>query len=143
MICQIRAARADDAAAVSNVILAALREPNTQDYSESVIKQDEKSFGPYQVAELIKARRVFVACAGAQIVGTASLDGKVVRTVFVTPDVQGQGVGKLLMAEIERVAREAGMETLVVPSSVGPALGRIAAYTSADSHGTVSPSWLY
>jgi len=118
MICQIRAAYADDAAAVSKVILAALRETNAKDYSENVIRQVEKSFGPDEMAELIKKRKVFVALTGSRIIGTASLDSKIIRTVFVAPDVQRQGVGKLLMTEVERTAREAGIEMLVVPSSV-------------------------
>jgi len=67
------------------------------------------------MAELIKKRKVFVALTGSRIIGTASLDSKIVRTVFVAPDVQRQGVGKLLMTEVERTAREAGIEMLVVP----------------------------
>ena len=115
---RIRAAHADDAVAVSKVILAALRETNAKDYTEEIIRRVESSFGPDEVQELIKKRKVFVALAGARVVGTASLDGKVVRTVFVAPDTQRQGVGNLLTAEVERTAREAGVETLVVPSSV-------------------------
>jgi acetyltransferase (GNAT) family protein len=58
------------------------------------------------VLQLIGKRTVFVATIGSRVVGTASLDGSVVRTVFVAPDVQARGIGKLLMAEIERTARE-------------------------------------
>jgi hypothetical protein len=36
---------------------------------------------------------------------SASLDGSLVRTVFVSPDVQARGVGKLLMAEVERAPK--------------------------------------
>jgi GNAT superfamily N-acetyltransferase len=61
---------------------------------------------------------VLVATIGSRLVGTASLDGNVVRTVFVTPDVQGRGVGSRLMAEIERIARERDIRSLTVPSSV-------------------------
>jgi predicted N-acetyltransferase YhbS len=38
--------------------------------------------------------------------------------VFVAPDFQRRGVGRQLMAEVERTARNAGMATLVVQSSV-------------------------
>ena len=41
-----------------------------------------------------------------------------VRTVFVLPEVQGRGVGSLLMAEIEKAARSLGVTTLVIPSSL-------------------------
>ena len=50
--------------------------------------------------------------------GTASLDGNVIRTVFVAPDAQGHGVGKRLMATVEQTTRDLGMRMLTVPSSV-------------------------
>ncbi|PNQ90616.1 GNAT family N-acetyltransferase, partial [Pseudomonas gingeri NCPPB 3146 = LMG 5327] len=55
---------------------------------------------------------------GERIVGTASLDGEVVRTVFVAPDLQGRGVGQALMDEVVRYAVEAGVSLLKVPSTV-------------------------
>jgi len=118
MECVIRAAHEGDAAGASLVILRALRETNTKDYSQDIIERLAKSFGPADVLKLIGKRKVFVAVIGGRIVGTASLDGKVVRTVFVAPDVQGRGVGRLLMAEVARAAREMGVEELAVPSSV-------------------------
>jgi GNAT superfamily N-acetyltransferase len=38
--------------------------------------------------------------------------------VFVAPHVQARGIGKLLMAEIERTARGRNIASLTVPSSV-------------------------
>jgi N-acetylglutamate synthase-like GNAT family acetyltransferase len=70
------------------------------------------------VLQLIGKRTVFVAAIGSRVVGTASLDGSVVRTVFVSPDVQARGIGKLLMAEVERTARERNIPRLAVPSSL-------------------------
>lgn len=118
MECRIRAAHADDAPAVSDVILAALRETNARDYTASVIERLEQSFSPASVRTLLGKRKAFVAVLGSRIVGTAALDGSTVRTVFVAPDVQGQGVGRLLMAELERASRAEGIATLTVPSSV-------------------------
>jgi GNAT superfamily N-acetyltransferase len=114
----VRAACAADAEEISGVILRALRETNADDYSPDVIARIEQSFSPAAMANLMSQRKVFVATIRQRIVGTASLDGKVVRTVFVTPEMQGRGVGKLLMAAIERAAREDGVEVLAVPSSV-------------------------
>jgi len=116
--CDIRAARDGDVDVVSEMILSALRETNAKDYPREVIERLEKSFSPAAVLNLMRKRKVFVATSGHQIVGTASLDGNVVRTMFVAPDFQRRGVGRRLMAEIERKARAAGIATLVVPSSV-------------------------
>ncbi|KFC74518.1 putative acetyltransferase [Bosea sp. LC85] len=118
MTIHIRSARADDADAISAVILAALRETNARDYSLDVIAQVERSFSPAAVSELMAKRTMFVAMQADQLVGTASLDGRAVRTVFVRPDVQGRGIGKRLMAEIEQTARDRGVAVLAVPSSV-------------------------
>jgi GNAT superfamily N-acetyltransferase len=106
MECTIRPALEDDADEISAVILRTLRETNAKDYAREIIERVEHSFSPSAVLQLIGKRAVFVATIGSRVVGTASLDGSVVRTVFVAPDVQVRGIGKLLMAEIERTARE-------------------------------------
>ena len=118
MECTIRPALEDDADEISAVILRTLRETNAKDYAREIIERIEHSFSPSAVLQLIAKRTVFVAVIGSRVVGTASLDGSVVRTVFVSPDVQARGIGKLLMAEIERTARERDIHTLAVPSSL-------------------------
>lgn len=118
MECTIRSALENDADEISAVILRALRETNAKDYTDEIIERVERSFSPDSVRELIGKRTVFVATTGSRVVGTASLDGSVVRTVFVAPDVQAQGIGKLLMASIERTARARNIPSLTVPSSV-------------------------
>ncbi|MCK1477460.1 GNAT family N-acetyltransferase [Bradyrhizobium sp. 197] len=116
--CTIRLAREDDAAAISAVILRALRETNSKDYTDEIIERVGRSFSREAVLQLIGTRTVFVAVIGSRVVGTASLDGSVVRTVFVAPDVQARGIGRLLMAEIERTACARNIPSLTVPASV-------------------------
>ena len=118
MDCTIRPAREDDADEISAVILRALRETNAKDYAREIIERIEHSFSPSAVLLLIGKRIVFVATIDDRVVGTASLDGSVVRTVFVSPEVQARGIGKLLMAEVERTARERNIPSLAVPSSL-------------------------
>ncbi|MBR1122618.1 GNAT family N-acetyltransferase [Bradyrhizobium lablabi] len=118
MDCTIRPAREDDADEISAVILHALRETNARDYTKEIIERVENSFSPQAVRQLIAKRTVFVATIEGRVVGTASLDEGVVRSVFVAPDVQARGIGTLLMAEVERAARERNILKLAVPSSV-------------------------
>jgi N-acetylglutamate synthase-like GNAT family acetyltransferase len=118
MECTIRLALDEDADEISAVILRALRETNAKDYANEIIERVERSFSPRAVRELIGKRTVFVATTDRRVVGTASLDGSVVRSVFVAPDVQARGIGKLLMAKIESAARERNIPKLAVPSSV-------------------------
>ncbi|MDU8499173.1 GNAT family N-acetyltransferase [Pseudomonas syringae] len=115
---KVRPARTADAGAISRVVLAALRTSNARDYPDSVIERVQLSFSPAAIERLMQQRRMFVALAGEEIVGTASLEGQVVRSVFVDPDRHRRGVGRLLMEELERVALEAGIRLLIVPSSL-------------------------
>ncbi|KPY55968.1 GNAT family N-acetyltransferase [Pseudomonas syringae] len=118
MSIEVRPARIADADAISRVVLAALRISNARDYPASVIERVQLSFSPAAIEQLIQQRLVFVASEGNVVVGTASLEGEVVRSVFVDPDRHRRGVGRLLMAELERVARKAGAVRMVVPSSL-------------------------
>ncbi len=114
----VRLAQPDDAEGVSQVILAALYGSNAQDYPAQVIARVAGNFTPEAVLDLFARRMVLVAVQDRVIVGTAALDAKVVRSVFVNPTRQGQGIGRLLMSEIELRAGEAGVTTLSVPSSL-------------------------
>lgn len=118
MTCDIRPAQAGDAAGISRVIIRALRETNAKDYTPDIIARVELSFSPAAVERLIDQREVFVAEMDNRVVGTASLDGQALRTMFVLPDVQGRGIGRLLVQRIERVARERQLAILTVPATV-------------------------
>jgi N-acetylglutamate synthase-like GNAT family acetyltransferase len=118
MTCDIRPAQAGDAAGISRVIIRALRETNAKDYTPDIIARVELSFSSAAVERLIDQREVFVAEMDNRVVGTASLDGHALRTMFVLPDVQGRGIGRLLVQRIERVARERQLAILTVPATV-------------------------
>ncbi|PNQ92907.1 GNAT family N-acetyltransferase, partial [Pseudomonas gingeri NCPPB 3146 = LMG 5327] len=71
MPCSIRLARDEDAEAISQVIIQALRQSNAADYPAQVIARVELNFGPQDVRSLLGMRTVLVAQAGERIVGTA------------------------------------------------------------------------
>lgn len=118
MRCLVRPATAEDAVAISRVVIAALRDSNARDYPPEVIAQVEHSFAPQAISALLAKRKVYVACLGEALVGTAGLDGDVVRSVFVDPAHQGGGIGRQLMEVIHATAASAGVRALRVPSSI-------------------------
>ncbi|TDV57067.1 hypothetical protein EC919_102441 [Pseudomonas graminis] len=73
MECQIRPATSEDSAAFSRVVIAALRESNSQDYPPDVIAQVERSFTLGAVSVQLTECTVFVALLDENIVCTASL----------------------------------------------------------------------
>lgn len=118
MECHVRPATGRDAVAISSVVIAALRESNSQDYPPDVIAQVEQSFSPEAITTQLTKRKVFVALLGEKIIGTAGLDGDVVRSVFVDPAHQKAGIGRHLMDVIHTTAASAGVGAVRVPSSI-------------------------
>lgn len=115
---QIRLALENDAPQISQVIVAALLTSNAQDYPPSVIERVQRSFTAEAILELMKRHRMFVATRAGRVIGTASLDGAAVRSVFVEPSLQRAGIGQRLMEAVQAAAQEAGVKVLRVPSSL-------------------------
>jgi len=115
---EIRRATEGDADAISRIIVRALRETNAKDYPPEVISALVLNFAPERVALLIANRQVYTAIVEGIVIGTASLQGSVVRTVFVDPDHQGKGIGTRLMDAVEGFARANSITRLRLNSSL-------------------------
>jgi GNAT superfamily N-acetyltransferase len=115
---EIKCATEADAEGISRMVIRALRETNAKDYPPEVISALVSNFSPERVAGLIANRQVYVAIADGIIIGTASLQGSVVRTVFVDPDHQGKGIGARLMDVVESIARARSITKLSLHSSI-------------------------
>jgi len=114
----IRRATAADADDVSRIIIRTLRETNAKDYPPHVIDAVATAFSPERAALHISTRQVYLATDHGRIVGTASLDGATIRSVFVDPDHQRKGIGASLMMLIESLARAQATDTLAIQSSL-------------------------
>ena len=113
----IRRAKAADAEAVHKIVLLALREINARDYPPSVIDRLVLTL-PDKVASSLETWHAFVAIVGERVVGTGSLNGQTVSSVYVHPDYQGRGIATKLMDAVESVANIHSQATLSVQSSV-------------------------
>jgi predicted N-acetyltransferase YhbS len=114
----IRLARADDAAAISSLILRALHEVNIRDYGPALIAEQSNNWTVDSVVAKMQNRITYVAVDDNDIVGTAGFDGQQARTVFVRPDRHKLGIGSLLMQTVEALAIEGGLHQLSLLSSI-------------------------
>ncbi|MGA7803480.1 GNAT family N-acetyltransferase [Bradyrhizobium sp.] len=113
----IRRAMAADAKAVHQIVLAALRKTNAKDYPPSVIDRLVLTL-PDKVASNLETWCAFVAIVDGGVVGTGSLDGQTVSSVYVHPDYQRRGIATRLMDAVEHAANAQSRGTLRVQSSV-------------------------
>ena len=114
----IRDALLEDADVICLVMRQSLLQVTAKHYGPGIIQGIANSITREGIAANISSRRVFVACSGKQVVGTASFDGRRVRAVFVAPDRHGSGIGRLLMERVEDLARKQGITQLEVPASI-------------------------
>lgn len=115
---QIRRATLADADAISHVIIQTVREINAKDYSASVIDEVTSNFTPRRISEKMKIRQIFVATQQKEIIGTASLENSMIRSVFVLPDRQRNNIGLMLMNYLEKIAKKQNIHCLTVSSSI-------------------------
>ena len=84
---EIRRAVPPDVEDISSVIVRALHETNRRDCPPHVIAAVAENFSPVRVAAQLTTRQAYVAVVDGAVVGTASLDGRVIRSVYVDPSL--------------------------------------------------------
>jgi GNAT superfamily N-acetyltransferase len=109
---------AADAETVSRLIIEDLSLVNIQDYGESAVRQFIRFYSPSFVAEYALAGDMLVADANEEIIATVTLEDGRVRNLFVRPDCHRLGLGRLLMARVEDLAREKGLTKLTLQAGL-------------------------
>ena len=106
---QIRKLKTEDTQALSEMITVTLRTTNAKDYSESYLENIILRMQPDNLLTSAAGRHFYVAKENGRIVGTGAIgpycgktDESCLYTVFVHPDFQGNGVGRLIMEALER-----------------------------------------
>lgn len=109
----------DDAQATIDIFLRAIREVASRDYDPAQIAawakvDDAEIWGQYRAS-----RPTWLAMIGSMPVGFTDLkaDG-CLDMMFVSPDHQGKGVASLLLAMVEKTAREKGLQRIFTEASL-------------------------
>lgn len=115
---QIRHYTEEDGEVLSALIRENLLKVNSLDYPDTVIQQMHSLFTAEYISGLAQNREMLVAVDQDHVIGTASLEANTVYTVFVDARYHGQGVGRMLVGKLERMALRRGIDSLWVPSSI-------------------------
>lgn len=114
------------AKAISEIIIRNLIEVNSVDYGMDEMLDMAKRFRPEDIKKLTEHRRTFTALEHGKVVGTGSLSNDFsedpsdywVLTLFVDPNLHGNGIGRRIMEVLEVKAKELGGKHLILPSSL-------------------------
>jgi putative acetyltransferase len=125
MSAAIRRARAEDAPVLASLSRAAIEESAAEHYTAAqravwARRRTTAAHARYIEATTVVVAEVDGAVAGFASVALDAVDGLVpgeVDQLFVAPQAGGRGVGRALLAEVERIARAAGIATLVTHAS--------------------------
>lgn len=115
---KFRNATVADVVPLSGLIQRTIRVSNSKDYDQKSIDMLCAIFEREPLTERIKNETIFLCFAGANLVGTVGLKGDYLRSLFVDPAFQGQGLGKVLTARIEEEARQRAIPEMMLHSSL-------------------------
>lgn len=108
----------DHANGISAVIRDAIKRINARDYPPSEVDRLMLNFTPDMVLGLLGERQTLVALSQGAVIGTGALQGTEVKSVFVSPEWNRNGVGTALMKALEELAVQQGHTVLNVSSSL-------------------------
>lgn len=115
---EIRNATLADAAMLSRLIVRTIRTSNSKDYDQQSIDLLCAIFGQGQVVEKIRDELIFLCFSGSDLAGTVGLKREYLRSLFVDPTYQQQGIGKALVEFIEEIAQENDISEIMLHSSL-------------------------
>ena len=121
----IRRFKESDAAAVSAVIIKTLRISNVKDYPAELMEEIVKSMQPQNILERAGWTHFYVVEDNGQIIGCGSIgpywgkeDESSLFTIFVLPEYQGKGVGRLIMETLENDEFFLRAKRIEIPASI-------------------------
>ena len=113
----IRTATERDARAISALICRNADAVLAEEYSSAQLAAWKRYNTPARFRERMKSRTTFGAYRTVRLCGTIALEGTELVGFYVSPSCRGQGIGKLLLAQLEAFAISKGIKSLSLTSS--------------------------
>ena len=121
----IRRFREPDAPAVSDLIIATIRISNVRDYPVELMEELVKTQTPEHVLQRASWTHFYVVEEAGDIIGCSAIgpywgreDESSLFTVFVHPDHQGKGIGRLIMDTLEKDEFALRAKRIEIPASI-------------------------
>ena len=124
-IYKIRRFQTEDAEEVSALISKTLRTVNIKDYSEEYIEANVSSHSADVLIDRSSHGHMYVVYDNSRIVGCGAIAGywgskteSILLTIFVLPEYQGRGIGKLIIRTLEQDEFFLRAERIEIPASI-------------------------
>ena len=121
----IRRFQNSDAEEVSALIIKTIRISNTKDYPAELMEEVVKSQQPENIIERAGWTHFYVAVDGSSIIGCGAIgpywgkeDESSLFTIFVLPEYQGKGIGRLIIETLEKDEYFLRAKRIEIPSSI-------------------------
>ena len=122
---EIRRFKETDAQEVSALIAKTLRTTNAKDYSSEFIENEVKVLTPEYIAWRASWTHFYVACEGERLVGCGAIGPywgseteSSLFTIFVLPELHGNGIGRFIVRTLEQDEFFLRAERIEIPASV-------------------------
>lgn len=122
---ETRRFKSSDAEAVSALIGRNLLEVNTKDYPMGEMERLAKTYCPDKVCSISGSAHMYVVCVEEIIAGCGAIasykgkrDESILLTIFVLPEMHGEGVGKRIMDALESDEYYLRAKRIEIPASI-------------------------
>ena len=122
---EIRRFRPEDARETAQVVTTTLRVSNSRDYPPEYIEYNIASHSPEVLIQRAEEGHMYVVCDGSRIVGCGTIapywgseTESILLTIFVLPEYQGRGVGRMIIETLELDEYFLRADRIEIPASI-------------------------
>ena len=124
-ILNIRKFDKNDATTVSNIICRNFLEVNIKDYSKKEMEELSKIYNCDKILQISGYAHMYVACIDDKVVGCGAIssfwgkqDESILLTIFVLPELHGNGIGRKIIETLESDEYFLRAKRIEIPASI-------------------------
>lgn len=121
----VRPYRDSDAEAIVNIIIHNFKEVNVKDYGEKAINELVATHDVKWFKGVAEYAHVYTFCIDEKVVGVGSISSfwgslteSILLTIFVIPELHGQGIGRFIINTVEHDELFTRASRIEIPASI-------------------------